>query len=204
MTLVLTFHPTVDCVHEILRKAHRHVLKPKRLSRVLQSPPRVASRNAKSLKDCLVRSKLKPESDATTGNFNFSSKRSKICKILVPGKEFKSVVTKKSYKMNFRFDSNSSDVIYLMSCTVCGRQYTSITVTKFRERFNQDKSNVNLCSQGVCGLMQEKMIDFVHNGSTDAMHVQIIDHCDANDKESRESFWTETLQTMHPHGCSSS
>ena len=93
---MLTFHPALNCVHAILRKAHRHVLKSNRLLRVLPSPPRVAFRNAKSLKDRLVRSELKPESDVTTGNFNCCSKRSKICKILVPGNEFKRFVTKKT------------------------------------------------------------------------------------------------------------
>ena len=100
VTLMLTFHPALNCVHEILRKAHRHVLKSSRLSRVLPSPPRVGLRNAKSLKDRLVRSKLKPESDVTIGNFNCSSKRCEICKILVPGNEFKSFVTKKTYKLS--------------------------------------------------------------------------------------------------------
>ena len=60
--------------------------------------------------------------------------------------------------MNFRFDYNSSDVIYLISCTVCGCQYMGTMVTRFRERFNQHKSNVNLYSQGVRGLIQKKMI----------------------------------------------
>ena len=80
--------------------------------------------------------------------------------------------------MNFSFDCNGSDVIYLLSCTVCGRQYTGTTVTKFRESFNQYKSNVNLYSQGVRGLTQEKMnshiFDFEHNGSIDDIHVQIL------------------------------
>ena len=55
VTLMLTFHPALNCVHAILRKAHRHVLKSNRLSRVLPSPPRVAFRYAKSLKDRLVK-----------------------------------------------------------------------------------------------------------------------------------------------------
>ena len=188
----------------ILRKAHHHVLKSNRLSRALPSPPRVAFRNAKSLKDRLVRSKLKPKSDVTTGNFNCSSKRCDICKILVPGNVFKSFVTNKTYKMNFRFDCNSSDVIYLISCTVRGRPYTGTTVTRFRERFTQYKSIVNLHSQGVRRLMQEKIIShlfgFERNCSIDDMHVQIIVYCDPNDKERRESFWIETFQTMHPYG----
>ena len=101
--LVLTFHPAMNCVHRIPREAHCHVLKSNRLSRILPPPPRVVICNAKSLKDRLVRSKLKPKSDVTTGNFDCGSKRCEICKILVPGNEFKSLVTKKSYKMSFLF-----------------------------------------------------------------------------------------------------
>ena len=60
--------------------------------------------------------------------------------------------------MNCRFDCNSSDVIYLISCAVCGCQYMGTTITRFRESFNQYKLNLNLYSQGVRGLMQDKMI----------------------------------------------
>ena len=202
-TLVLTFHPALNCVYEILRKAHRHVLKSSILSKVWTSPPRVVFYHAKSLKDSLVRSKLKLESDVATGNFNCTSKRCKICKIVVPGNELKRFVTKKTYQMNFLFDCNSSKVIYLISCTLCGRKYTRTTVTRFRERFNQYKSNVNLYSQGVHGLMQEKMIshffDFEHNALIGGMYVQIIGQCGPNDKERRDSFWIETLQAVHPY-----
>ena len=55
VTLVFTFHPELNCVREILRKAHRHVLKSNRLSNVLPSLPRLAFRNAKFLIDRLVR-----------------------------------------------------------------------------------------------------------------------------------------------------
>ena len=82
--------------------------------------------------------------------------------------------------------------MYLISCTLSGRQYTGTMVNRFRERFTQYKSNVNLYSQGILGLMQEKMIFhcfyFDHNGSTDDMHVQIIDHCNPNDKKEENHF----------------
>ena len=43
-------------------------MKSNKLSKVLTSPPRLVFRNAKSLKDRLIKSKLKPESDVATGN----------------------------------------------------------------------------------------------------------------------------------------
>ena len=59
ITLVLTYHPALKKVYEILQKAHRHTLKSQRSTAVLPSPPGLAFRNAKTLKDHLVRSKLK-------------------------------------------------------------------------------------------------------------------------------------------------
>ena len=202
--LVLTYHPALNRIHEILRNAQRHVYKSARLAKVLKSPPRVAFRNAKTLKDRLVRSKLRNESEVETGSFKCNGKRCEVCNYIEPGSKFKSFVTQKSYEINFRFDCNSSDVIYLISCKICGRQYTGTTVTRFRERFNQYKSNVNLYSQGVRGMMQEKTISHFftenHNGCSKDMSVQIIDHCDPNDKERRESYWIETLETSYPKG----
>ena len=53
-------------------------------------------------------------------------------------------------------------------------------------------------------MMQETMISHFftenHNGCSKDMSVQIIDHCDPNDKERRESYWTETLETSYPKG----
>ena len=62
VTLMLTFHPALSCVHEVL-------------SRVVTLPTRVAFRNTKSFKDLLVTSKLKRESNVATDNCNRSSKK---------------------------------------------------------------------------------------------------------------------------------
>ena len=61
--LVLTYHPPLNCINEILRNAQHHVYKSIRLAKVLKSPSRVAFPNAKTLKERLVRSKLRNESE---------------------------------------------------------------------------------------------------------------------------------------------
>ena len=174
------------------------------MAKVLKPPQRVAFRNAKILKDRLVRSKLRDESEVETGSFKGNSKQCEVCNCIESGSKFKSFVTQKLYKINFRFDCNSSDVIYLISCKTYSRQYTGTRVTRFRKRFNQYKSNVNLYSQGVRGMMQEKIISHFltenHNGCSKDMSVQIIDHFDPNDKERSESYWIETLETSFPKG----
>ena len=59
ITLVLTYHPALNQLYEILRRAHEDVLKPPRLHSALPSPSRVAFRNPKAIRDKLVRFKLK-------------------------------------------------------------------------------------------------------------------------------------------------
>ena len=65
---------------------------------------------------------------------------------------------------------------------------------------------MNLHSQGIGGLMKEKMFarfsDFEHHGSINDEYGQLIDHCDQNNIDNRLSFWIETFQTMHPCGLS--
>ena len=142
ITLVLTFHPALNIVFDVLKKAHWHVQKSHVLKVVLPKPPRIAFRNPKTLRDKLVRSKLKLTDDAKRGNFPCRRGNCEICNILKPGKQFNSMVTGEIYKMNFHFDCKSLCVIYLITCKMCKKQYTGSTVIKFRACFNQYKSNL--------------------------------------------------------------
>ena len=104
ITLVLTFHPAINIVFDVLNRAHRHVQKSPVLKAVLPKPPRIAFRNPKTLSDKLVRSKLKVTDDAERGNFPCGRGSYEICNILKSGKEFKSTITREIYKMNFHFE----------------------------------------------------------------------------------------------------
>ena len=57
--LVLTYHPALNQLYKILCRAHRHVLKSVRLYSALASPLRVVFQNPKTIRDKLIRSKLK-------------------------------------------------------------------------------------------------------------------------------------------------
>ena len=63
VTLILTFHPALHAIFDILEFAHRHIEKSSFLISILPKPPRVVFRNPKSLRDKIVRSKLKSEDE---------------------------------------------------------------------------------------------------------------------------------------------
>ena len=159
ITLVLTFHIALHIVFDVLKRVHQHVQKSPMLKVALPKPPRAAFRNPKTLRDKLVRSKLKLADDADRGKFPCGRGNCEICNILKPGKEFKSRVIGEIYKMNFHFDCNSLCVFYLITCKVCKKQHTGSTVTKFRARFNQYKSNLKLYGEGRRAFFQEKLME---------------------------------------------
>ena len=151
-TLVLTFHPALNKVYKILKRAHRNTLKSQFLTVVLPSPPQLAFRNAKTLKDHLVRSKLKTTYEKP-GVTIWGRKSCEICHILHQGDTFKSLNTGTQYNINFSFNCNSRNVVYLLTCKICEKRYVGCTITKFRSRFNQYKSNINLYGKGQRGFM---------------------------------------------------
>ena len=63
ITLVLTFHPALNVVFNVLKRAHRHAQKSPVLKAVLPKPSR------KAFCDKLVRSKLNLTDDTERGNF---------------------------------------------------------------------------------------------------------------------------------------
>ena len=81
---------------------------------------------------------------------------------------------------------------------VCQKQYVGSTITTFRKRFNQYKSNIKLYSEERRGMKEEKLISHFftdkHHGTYDDIEVQ-INYCDANDQERREDFWIFNLNT---------
>lgn len=112
LILVLTYHPAVIKVVEIVRKLHKHVVKSLRLNAVLPTPPRIAFRNPKTLKDMLVRSKLKTETSLLQlGTMRCNSSCCEICPQLILGDSFTSTLTGKSYKINFPLECSSTNVI---------------------------------------------------------------------------------------------
>ena len=52
--------------------------------------------------------------------------------------------TGKEFSINYNLDCNSSNVVYLISCKKCNVQYVESTTTRFRTRFNNQKSRARV------------------------------------------------------------
>ena len=57
------------------------------------------------------------------------------------GSGFRCNISGREYDINSDFNCDSSGVVYLLGCKVCGKQYVGSTLTSFRARFNSYKSS---------------------------------------------------------------
>ena len=84
----------------VLKSAHHFIEKSPALEAVLPKPPRIVSRNPKTLRDKLARSKIRQNDEEERGNFPCGHSNCEICKTLKPG-EIKSTVTGEVLRRTF-------------------------------------------------------------------------------------------------------
>ena len=131
ITLVLTLHPALNLLHEILQRARKHVLKSPRLHSAVPSPPRVAFRNPERIRNKLVGSKLKEFIYKMLASISVVILTIIYVKYLKVEISLKVRLPKK-YHINFPCDCNSCRVVYLLTCQVCLKLYVRSTVARFR------------------------------------------------------------------------
>ena len=129
--------------------------------------------------------------------------RCKICKHTVPTRNFTSSTTKRTYEIRpENLNCRSKNVVYLISCKTCHKQYTGSS-EEFRARFN----NYRCAHRNYCKNRKVKQESFhahfadgAHSGEGD-WEVRLIDQSDSTeDLRKRESFWQHELDTFQPNG----
>ena len=147
-------------------------------------PPVTAFRRCKNLKDIIVRARLTNNNNCNTrGCARCEKSRCQVCQSMSDSDSFHSHVTKKEYKINFSFNCDSSNVVYLFDCVVCGFQYVGSTSTPFRLRFN----NYKACYRRFRSGSSVPKMDFFRQKLVWGDRI-------------RDSFWQHKLDTFTPQG----
>ena len=92
--------------------------------------------------------------------------RCQVCKSMSESDSFYSYATRKEYKINFSFNCDSSDAVYLFDCVVCGVQYVGSTSTPFRLRSN----NYKACYRRFRSGSSVSQMDFFRHSSEEGHH----------------------------------
>ena len=131
---VVTYHPWLPDISKILRDLHPILESLKRCKNAINSVPFAAFRKPKSLGDFLVRTKVdnRVSKNLLLGNVKCSSRRCEVCKYMDESSHFKSSQDDRRYSINYNLNCNSSNVVYLMTCKKCVRQYVGSTITNYK------------------------------------------------------------------------
>ena len=110
--------------------------------KVFLEVPIVGFKSGKSLKDLLVREKVPVEKETDGKSCGCQEKRCEVCTFLEEKNTFTNKEGSDTYKIRegLHLDCNSKNVIYLITCKTCKKQYVGSYITRFCTRFNNYRS----------------------------------------------------------------
>ena len=115
---------------------------------------------------------------------------------------FTSSITKQRYSIRHPATCTSSNVIYLITCTKCKKQYVGLTTKQLNVRINHHRSNI-FRNKTIYICVHFTFPD--HNITN--LSVQVIDriYSDSLQELQRlERYWISTLKTVQPKGLNNS
>ena len=110
------------------------------VKKVFYPGPMVSFPRARKVSSYLIRAKVYLL-ERTVGSFKCKKSRCQVCLNVNETETFTSIVTKKTYKINHRFDCSDKCLICLLTCKKCLIQFVCKTVDEFRYRWNNYKNN---------------------------------------------------------------
>ena len=199
---VITYHPALPSISNILNKAWRVMIKDEHMKKVFPEPPMVAYRQPKnsSIRQMLIKSKLPTrERKSADGMKKCNKPGCSTCPFVKEGKVVKSSANNFQVKIKTAVNCETSNLVYIISCDkpACKFiQYVGETGKKLKERFSQHLQNVK--SENCTTSTGEHFN--LPNHSIANMNVSIVEKC-CNDskmyRKIRESFFINKFETKH-------
>ena len=160
-------------------------------------------RRPKSLRDLLVHAKLKPDpkdNEPLGESKPCGRARCQTCKMILGTQTVKS---SSGAVVMLKCDTNckTANVVYLISCCKCQKQYVGETKGPLNLRMNGHRDDWKHCRferSPVAEHFRSTEHDFLKHTS-----VCCIDHSPEwtdSTRKSRESYWIRRLNTLRPHG----
>ena len=203
LPFVLTYHPDLPKVRDIVDKNWSIIESSDELKDIYQSKPVMAFRRPKSLRDFLVRARLKPNSDDDnqTGECRpCGRKRCQCCKMITTAGTVKSS-SGATVRLRQNTDCTTENVVYLISCSSCNKQYVGETKGPLNKRMNGHRDDWRHCRferSPTAEHFHSADHDFLSNAS-----VCCLEHnkeWSDSTRKLRESYWIRRLNTLCPFG----
>ena len=215
---------------QIIRRNWHHIQHDPAVGRYFPNYPIMAFTRNKNLKNYLVRAKIKqdnPQDTETETQIPLALEHSTICddpkispmfiphdyinycairgcflhKYLNTSLRIQSHITKRSFRVRGKLDCNSKNIIYLIQCKRCNKQYIGQTSTCLRHRIAQHINNKaspnSTVDQHFCQSGHTLTVQPIEQISTDSNNTPT----DIKNKlYKRENYWINKLKTVYPQG----
>ena len=212
--LVTMFNSTLPQIGKILRERWDILnIKPK-LKKLFSEPPIIAFRRCKNLREIIgsntiINNKvLRKGTNKNTAKYcsPCNTKRSLCCNHIIKTNSFTSVSTHKTYKIFHESDCRSTNVIYLLECIRCKKQYVGKSEWPFNYRLNNYRSRIKSTQYDKLLPVEKHFKEQNHVFERDARFI-IIEKIEkenvqnmTNLLETHEDNWIKRLQILFPKG----
>jgi hypothetical protein len=137
--LILTFNPANPKINKIIAK-HWHMIEKCTNRDAFIQKPIIAYRRTKNLSDKLVRAKCSPKENTYIPRKTGICKRPWMCKFcpnIAQTITYRSSVTGREYTGPPKYTCKTENVIYLITCKKCKKQYIGETYRPFHKRMEE-------------------------------------------------------------------
>ena len=205
--LVVTYHPCLPPLQRTVGK-HTPLLRTDHLQQAIPERHQVVYRRPKNLRDLLVRADVKPAHTPPGAKTNVvkwgttrcEARGCKTCPTICAADSIKCHTTGKVHPVRVSATCKTTDVIYVISCLKCGKQYVGETSQALHLRMNGHRSDIRLKKT------TEKPVahHFCSPGhKLDHLSIMVVDQTPLGDtvlRKNREARWIRCLKTAQPEG----
>ena len=197
--LVVSYHPSLPHLAALTSESLPVLHASHRLQQAIPEPPIVAYRRPKNLRNLLVSAELKSaDNEPNQGSSPCGSKRCLTCRHIRTRETFKSTTTGQPFYVRATATCKTSNVIYVIECRRCRKQYVGETQNPLHIRLNGHRGDIN-------NRRTEKPVaaHFTPGHSLDDLTIMVVEKMrssDANLRKKRESYWTHQLKSLTPDG----
>ena len=200
--LVVTYRPGLTKLSSIVRKHLPTLHISDKLRKAIPNPPLVAYRRPPNLRDLLVRAEVKTPTPPTLGdNAPCGSRRCKTCPLIKHTNTFTSNTTGRRYTIRNQFTCKTKNIVYMISCNKCNKQYVGETENALHIRMNGHRSDITTKKLDKPVAAHFNQPDHSYEDLRVMGIEKIEDHNNSRKRRKlRERYWIFELRTLTPEG----
>ena len=202
--LVITYNPSLRSVSSIIHRHFSILSSSPRCTNVFTSVLLVAFRRTDNLSDILVKSKLRTVTQNNVSKGSFRCGNNCItCHYITDGRtNYTFSATGETRTITNHIDCNSKNLIYMVHCRRCNKQYLGETKRRLKDRFNEHRRPVDrpTPTSRPTAVSDHFLSDDHTTNDIELIPLELIHSSRDAIRKAREAYLIKRGQTLEPKG----